>query len=352
MLHNQRKLYNLMPGLLALILLAGILFPQTIRADGIPIPPYGHEADVDMPTQKAIIVYDEQNGHQDLILSIKLFSQSSEIAWIVPTPSRPFVSTASAEWFSHLSDLTQPEIKERFDPFIIPMMGGAASKDAGVELISREQVGVYDVSVLSAEKPDALIEWLNENGYAFPQEGQSILDAYVQEGWYFVATRVTPGQDALVNGDVQPLWLSFDAQQPVYPMRLTFLIGQSIDLLLYVLSDHRVEIEGDEFATEFAGQLTLEPVSSKESDLADILTYRPYYVTKLRSEYYAQPDQDLYFHRAANDESYRRIVYEDVTPPCLYLCYCPLCCCALVVVLFAFLGLTGLSKLARLCGMG
>jgi len=308
----------------ATVILLVALFPYPAHADGFPVPPYGYEGDIEMPGQKAIIVYDAERKHEDLILSVQLLGESSEAAWVVPVPSPPQVNTASAEWFVQLSDLTQPKIETQYLPF--PMMGGmaAGTEPGGVEVLSREQVGAYDVSVLSSDEPGALLKWLNENGYAFPEEGQPILDAYVKEGWYFMATRVLPGKTAQLAGDVQPLWLSFDAERAVYPMRLTSLIDRQIDILIYVLADHRMEIAGSNFEPEFAGELTLQPVAAEGEELNKLLTARSYYVTKLRSWFFRPWDttDDLYLRQAADDEPYRRVVYHTVFDPARACCSC------------------------------
>jgi hypothetical protein len=327
-------------GLVAVVILLIGVVSSTAHADGIPIP-YGRDADIEMPGQKAIIVYDEEAGREDLILSVQLLGESSEAAWVVPVPSLPEVNAASAEWFSYLSDLTQPKIATRYVPF--PMMGGASeiATQKGVELLSREQVGVYDVSILSSDEPGALVEWLNDHGYSFPEEGEPILDAYVQEGWYFMATRVVPGETAYVEGDVHPIRLSFDTDEPVYPMRLTALVNSYMDVLIYVLADHRMEIKGEDFKTEFAGPLTLSPVASEEGDLANLLTSKTYYVTKLRSWSYAswEATDDLYLQQAATDESYRMVVYQTSINPCLA------CCPGLAPLgLVVGLGLAGLRR--------
>jgi hypothetical protein len=327
-------------GLGATVALLTLSAPRLARADGVPLP-YGRGADIGMPGQKAIIVYDEEAEREDLILSIQLLSESSEAAWVVPVPSPPEVNTASAEWFVQLSGLTHPEIVT--EAVRVQVEAPVVGMPGGVELLSREHVGVYDVSVLSSDEPGALLEWLNENGYTFPKEGEPILESYVEEGWYFMATRVLPGETAHLEGDVQPLWLSFDTAQPVYPMRLTALVDDYIEVLIYVLADHRMEIEAfwNHFDTEFAGELTLEPVASEESGLVDLLTGRPYYVTKLRNwGFDAQelPD-DLYLRRASSDEPYRRVVHRKVYRP---VARYPSCCSGLVPLgLVVGLGLVG-----------
>lgn len=300
-----------MLGLGASAALLWALVPRAARADGVPVPPYGIEADIQMPAQKAIIVYDEQTGREDLVLSVQLLGESPEAAWVVPLPSPPEVNTASAEWFVQLSNLTQPEIvtETRF----LPACGGMAAPGGAPEVtvLSREKIGAYDVSVLASGDPTALLTWLNENGYAFPKRGEPILDEYISEGWVFMATRVRPGANATLDVDVQPLWLSFQTERPVYPMRLTSLVTTPIDVLIYVLADHRMEIESYAgLDVDFAGELTLQPEPSETGDLGNLLTARPYYVTKFRNWYHVvQTENDIYFRRASDDTPYRRTVY-------------------------------------------
>ncbi|MBN1978872.1 MAG: DUF2330 domain-containing protein [Anaerolineae bacterium] len=296
-------------GVLVIILLA-IFVPLSARADGYIVPLYGLEGDVGMPAQKAIVVYDSESDHEDLILSIKLLSESSDAAWVVPVPSLPEVRAASTDWFVQLSNLTQPMEYVSTSPCCCPFwIGATGGAPVGVEVVERERVGLYDVSILSADDPAALLEWLDANGYAFPDEGEPILDSYVRDGgWYFVAARVLPEEAESLDGDVHPLWLSFDAQEPVYPMRLTALVGGAIDVLLYVLADHRMALDG--FETEFAGELTLTPEEGEEENaLVSLLTDRAYFVTRLRNtEFDTQKIAgDLYPHRAPSDDSYRKV---------------------------------------------
>jgi hypothetical protein len=320
--HGRRCFAALALGLI-LVLWAG-LPSRPARADGIPIPPHGRWGDIEMPGQKAIIVWDAERGREDLILSIQLLGQSPEAAWVVPLPSPPAVETASPDWFVQLSEMTQPRVETRYVPF--PVLGAVPGegRQGGVEVLSREQVGVYDVSVVSAERSGELLLWLTENGYQFPEAGEPILNDYVAEGWYFMATRVLPGESAQLAGDVQPLWLSFQAQRPVYPMRLTSLVEREMDILLYVLADHRMEIAGGSFEPEFAGQLQLDPVASEGTELAERLTGRTYFVTKLRSWFFEpwNTEDDLYLQQASTDEPYRRVIWRTEVSPVAICCPC------------------------------
>jgi hypothetical protein len=304
-------------GVIVTVLLSAVPLPAL--ADGIPLPPYGHVGDVEMPEQKAILIYDAAAQHEDLVISIRLLGESPDAAWVVPTPSVPHVATASAGWFSYLSDLTQPEIVTQTVFFGSCMATAPPGEAGGVEVLGRERVGLYDVSILAASDSGPLLDWLNDNGYVFPDEGQPVLDAYVAEGWTFVAVRVAPGETQTVKGDVEPLWLSFDAPAPVYPMRLTALAGNGVNVLLYVLSDHRMTADG--MMTDFAGPLTLEPLASETGDLNALLGGQEFYVTKLRSWFGGMDmTEDVYPRRAESDTPYRRTVVRRVPSPLLECC--------------------------------
>jgi hypothetical protein len=86
-----------------LVLLAGI--PRSVRADGGAFAPTSHDLDIKMPAQKAVLVWDEERGHEDLILSVELLG-GPEAAWVVPVPSLPEVKAASSWRFRQLDYLT------------------------------------------------------------------------------------------------------------------------------------------------------------------------------------------------------------------------------------------------------
>jgi len=303
--------------LIGATLAVGLVFASHVAlADGGIFPPYGHWGDVEMPGQKAILLYDEETGREDLILSVQLLGDVSEAAWVVPLPSAPEVQPASPEWFVQLSELTKPEIVIK-EVKGVGAGGDFGNTQQGVEVISREQVGVYDISILESTDPNALLDWLDDNGYAFPPEGQSILDAYVQQGWAFAAMRVHPDEAANLDVEIHPIWFSFKSDQFVYPMRLTSLVDDRMPILLYILADHRMGAATSQFELDFAGELQLEPVEDEGDDLTHLLTDQPYYVSKLRRwDLIADHiEDDLYLHRAVTNEPYRRVVTRLVYEP-------------------------------------
>jgi len=115
----------------------------------------------------------------------------------------------------------------------------------GIEIIKHEQVGVYDVHVVTSGGSAALIDWLRKGGFHFDQADQAVFDHYLDQGWCFVAARGNAGelhtdQEPTLEGLVAPLVVRFAARWPVYPLALTSTTGRATEFLIYVLSREKV----------------------------------------------------------------------------------------------------------------
>jgi len=376
-----------------LIILIGFILMSTITtvsADGGLFIPFSYEH-IYQPSQKAVIIYnsDEGKGKEDLILQVKYEQGAENFAWVVPVPDYPAVNKSDAKLFEELYHLTTPY------PRPIPggWLGGGGGKEApGVELLERKRVGIYDVSILSATDPSALIEWLNENGYNFPEEAESIIDFYIAKEWYFVAMRIDleaekqdildkfkeidssidtvedakrylpekvaedvaecksynesimkklaeilwdeerndglpvyitlyitywvdghhnktelvewlrfelerdiedkfeEMEESLNEGTIQPIKLSFNSSEIIYPLRMTALNPGSTEVLLYVFADCETQI--DNFSVEYAEWVYPEDVKYTKA-LKEIVT-REYFLTKMRRNFSQEEmDDDL-----------------------------------------------------------
>ncbi|HLM27195.1 MAG TPA: DUF2330 domain-containing protein, partial [Thermoleophilaceae bacterium] len=154
----------------------------------------------------------------------------------------------------------------------------AAPRSGGVDVIGRDVVGDYDIARIASDDPDALSQWLDDNGYTTPRGAQPILDAYVAEGWKFVAIKLR--KDADQSGPIEPVRVAFPSKEIVYPMRLDALEGHQMDLDVYVLADHQVRLASDQLQTQYAG-----PVSAlSKPPPADVRPlFRAPYLTRLHS---------------------------------------------------------------------
>lgn len=261
--------------------------------------------DIFQPSQKAIILY--ENNREGLILAVKYEGNADEFAWVIPVPNYPDIDVSDPDLFRELSKITTEDLPVRLGcARFVPLPLGPV-----VQVLERTIIGPYDVAILSAQDPTALVDWLNSNGYSFPEEGEKILDDYITKEWYFVATRINTGEEAtgLATGTIEPLKLSFESDEIIYPLRITSLSSKASEVLLYVFADQKVvpreyqflslnvpvqvrrlqfEVrEENVFYLEFGEELRLRDLrvtSTLYELLSTSLRGDEYYLTKLRAE--------------------------------------------------------------------
>jgi hypothetical protein len=287
-------------------LLAVLLSQASARADGKffareVIPP-------DLPYQRAILHHD---GRMETLLIQSRFEfagpeEVEEFGWVVPVPAVPEVGSLSPEaahqLFFRMAAHTGPRIlfispaiwwtttlltlaaalavllgatgalpwadrRRRplaaaglvlllvttFGWFTVFMQGGAES--AGVDVLAAGRAGVYDYSVVRSDEGGGLTAWLEERGFEVSDDDRRAIDAHVEKGWCFVAAKVSPDREkddrVEIRGLVAPLVLRFPTEEPVYPTALTAAGGLETEILLYVLTQDRVD-PGDRLPTRFA----------------------------------------------------------------------------------------------------
>jgi len=299
------------------VLLVVILFLLTtatpVLADGGFFPDSMYR-DLYEVSQKAVILYGNSTGNvtgnytgnytEHLILSVSFEGDAEDFAWVIPVPNLPEIAVADAELFLELSDFTAAEVPHGGGFFCFG--GGAAPPPGdGVDVIEEQVVGPYATAILSATNATALADWLNANGYIFPEEGEEIVSEYIEKEWYFVATKINAVEEetssALAEGAIEPIVLSFASNQTVYPLRISSLSASTEELpevLLYLLADHLMvpeqyplyigygNWEDNAFTLEFGANVSVEDLPEYYEILPELVsTYLPgdeFYLTKLR----------------------------------------------------------------------
>ncbi|MEZ6191960.1 MAG: DUF2330 domain-containing protein [Phycisphaerales bacterium] len=129
---------------------------------------------------------------------------------------------------------------------------------AGVEVLQEATIGDYDVAVLSADESESLVSWLNGNGYHVPDTIEPVAKAYIDEDWYFTAVRLRRDAVDKEESSTHPLAFRFEADQPVYPMRLTAVDSEGLSVDLYVFGPERAKADGFEVA--YCNQTAFPPL--------------------------------------------------------------------------------------------
>lgn len=210
--------------------------------------------------QRAVLIH--ADGRETLVLQTAHHGDGNGFAWVVPTPTqvqRADVAEGDAQIFDELFWMTEPRthVYGGWGGFGCGGGGSSAGGEqyAGVNVWDTFTVANYDVAVLSAADSGHLGAWLNTNGYRVPDGADDELGHYVSKGWFFVALKLagSPDGDAWAGAQagerpMRPLQITFDAPQIIFPMRISAVSSETpVEVLLYVLSDHRVQ--GDNYAT-------------------------------------------------------------------------------------------------------
>jgi len=224
--------------LIVLLLTAGLY------ADGCFVWRKG--ADLNEPTQKAIIYW--KDGKEIMVLQVKYEGPAEDFAWIVPLPGKPKVSAIDADKspFAEISLYTQ--LRRRWG-----YRGKQAESevDDKVTVLERKIVGVYDIAILAASDAGALSEWLNNNGYAFPEKRKDVLEHYTKKKWVYVAMRIdrkaleSDKVKKLKSGELQPIRFAFAAKEMVYPLKISSVNAGETEVLLYLLADTPMVIKSE-----------------------------------------------------------------------------------------------------------
>jgi hypothetical protein len=312
------------PLIAILLLLAATATP--VLADGGFFPDSVYR-DLYESAQKAVILYGNCTGNctEHLILSVSFEGDAEDFAWVIPVPNKPEITVSDPELFRELSDFTATGFPSGHG-FGCGCAGGAApGGQGGVDVIEEQVVGPYATAILSATNATALADWLNANGYIFPEDGEEIISEYIEKEWYFVATKINAVENntgyALAEGAIEPIVLSFASDEIVYPLRITSLsatTATSPEVLLYVLTDHVMVPEQyplyigygnwteNAFTLEFGNNVSVEDLSEYEILAELVSTYLPgdeFYLTKLRGRVSADQMVDIEMVRYEEGDS-------------------------------------------------
>ncbi|MBC8424133.1 DUF2330 domain-containing protein [bacterium] len=199
------------------------------------------DLDIHEPQQKALISFHE--GVEELVIEVKFEGAVEDFAWLVPLPAVPEVRAVDKYLFEALSKATQdPQVGYGLHQMTASL--GISDGLGDVDVISRQKVGVYDLAVLAGGSEGRLASWLEREGFRIPDHGTGIVDEYLERDWVFAAMRIDPSEmgvdtvaASLADGTIEPILFRFPAVEPVYPLRISSIMGQASEILLYVLAD-------------------------------------------------------------------------------------------------------------------
>ncbi|QIK73010.1 DUF2330 domain-containing protein [Propioniciclava coleopterorum] len=226
-------------------LVAGVLVgaaPAHACACGGYVGPPGASVAVQSESAALALV----DGRETIVLSMGAVTEADDVALLIPTPAPAEVARGGAGVFVELAGVTAPTPRVEYDWWGTGGDGtsaGAAPQATGapVTVLTQVQLGELEVTTLAASDADALAGWLAAHGYVMRDGLAAAVRPYVAEGWSYAAVRLRPEAAATVSGEMQPLVLTFDADELVYPMRLSAAASTAQHVRTYVFGAHRVD---------------------------------------------------------------------------------------------------------------
>ncbi len=175
---------------------------------------YVAKADSKLFNKSSKVVLARDGNTTAITMASDYEGEPKEFAVVIPVPTfieRKQIGVVDMKTIDHLDAYTAPRLVEYHDddpctPSLMPMVrrGGAllaatpgASRHGrlderykGVTIEANYDVGEYDVSILSAQESDGLVNFLNDNGYKIPAGADAVLGSYIKQKMRFFIAKV------------------------------------------------------------------------------------------------------------------------------------------------------------------
>ncbi len=298
--------------------------------------------------QLNLVVVDRQAGRVQLVPNIRLVGQAQDFALIVPTPTVPSFDVAPASVWEELTLMTAPAPAGTSSG-----CGGAEqvvavdtgtndpTDEAGrVGVIVQETVGAFQVTVLEATDPNALIDWLVQHDFPLDGADASLFEPYIERQWVFTAMKLDPMQAVMPRGgwntNVDPVRMTYTAEN--FEMALPLMSvnrAARMPVSVYVVDDHRMDLDG--FETLYANRVTPaehNAIVQKHPGMQEFVA--PYrWLTRLDRTFQLEDamDASVYLERARFNREFQRVRQARGTVS--------------LEMLLLVVGLTGMARRAR-----
>ena len=213
-----------------------------------------------------------------MVVGAGFVDTSGELAFVLPLAAPPdSVADADLALFVALDDGTAPRIA--IDDASSGGGGLCAgdTRDGGalgggeVIVYGRGQTETYTYVIVGGESGTDLATWLGDNGFATPADFGAALQGYADDGWVFLAAKVSADEPA---GDLAPLELALPTQ-PADAFAIPFGIAahslppdRPLSLTLYLSGGAPVMPANYEAAP--IDEVELQAVSPDASNYADL----------------------------------------------------------------------------------
>jgi len=222
--------------------------------------------------QLNFVRFDADAGTITMIPNIRVAGDSPSFSLVVPTPGLPTLEPVDRALWTEASALSAPVRRQSGSgcggEVLVPAPDGVLTDaEDGVIVVSRQIVGGFEATILTADDADALVDWLAANDFAITPEQAAVFAPYVTRAWVFTAMKLAPGNSMPPQGwdtNVDPVAFTFESEEFELPLPL-FAVNRAAELpiVVYVVAAHRMTIPG--FDTVYADHVSrLEHAAMRE----------------------------------------------------------------------------------------
>jgi hypothetical protein len=227
---------------------------------------YVAKADSKLFNKSSKVVLARDGNTTTMTMASDFSGEPKEFAVVIPVPTfieRKQIGVVEMKTIDHLDAFTAPRLVEyhdgdpcvRYDmvmrrampmaaPSAVAAMSYTDGRYAGVTVEANYDVGEYDVSILSAQESDGLVNFLNDNDYKIPAGTDAVLGSYIKQKMRFFVAKVNIERMAgMANGYLRPLQVRYETPKFMLPLRLgTVNANGPQDLIILALTKNgRVE---------------------------------------------------------------------------------------------------------------
>lgn len=184
---------------------------------------------------------------------IEYMGAPTSFAWVLPVKGMVDLGLSSDALFENLDQQTAVQISS--PPITCPSppfcgsshgsstnavdAGGGPSGGPPVTVLAQSVVGPYETVTLHSTDPTALATWLTMHGYVIPSGFAPVINAYINEGFDFLALRLIPGMGVTA---MKPVRVTTMGATPVLPLRMVAAgVGVTTPITLWVFGEGRYE---------------------------------------------------------------------------------------------------------------
>ncbi len=262
------------------------------------------DLDARVTGEQALVATD--GGTETIVMRLDLQSVADNAALIVPTPAPATASAAGPSLFYELDRLSAPRVEGRRNTDLDE--AGAIPGTAPV-VVAQVQLGPLEATTLTGGDLTGVRQWLDSHGYTLRPEVSAQLDPYLQQGWSFVAMRLTG--DKPLSGQLDPVKLVFASDRLVYPMRMSAAAKNAQRVVIYTLGRHRMQRTDADVARQHVGVDYAGSIAGRTTDetLTALSAENPY-LTRITTtiDDPASITADFTFGPAPSDEPFQQVL--------------------------------------------